>query len=288
MKKTTFLWILTIIIISLTWCWKTHQNTIINSQPTIQEDITAQNNISIYDTLKTIIKNHSSCDDDSEIFVDFAILWTWENNNWNTEYYLVTNWQWFYIDERWNLNNSCGFGNTPTLIELSQDTNWYNLIKYEVAKDWSEYDDSTKQMFSNEAYKIRKDAKYTFIFNKSLLEQAEEYFWIKIIPEINEFECTFCDKLRYYEPNYEDTQSNDLIFNYTSIDNWNNTIYFWNNRTFEAKWSRDEWKWTRTFWKDENTIIVENENSAHIYNRYIITNQDEESLNTILEIIQRR
>ena len=39
-------------------------------------------------------------------------------------------------------------------------------------------------MFSDEAYKIRKDAKYTFINDKTLLEQAEEYFGITIIPAI--------------------------------------------------------------------------------------------------------
>jgi len=36
---------------------------------------------------------------------------------------------------------------------------------------------------------------------RTLLEQAEEYFDVTIIPEKeNNFECTFCDKLRYYEP----------------------------------------------------------------------------------------
>jgi hypothetical protein len=56
-------------------------------------------------------------------------------------------------------------------------------------------------MFSDEAYEIRKDGKYKFINDKPLLEMAEEYFGITIIPETeNNFECKFCDKLRYYEP----------------------------------------------------------------------------------------
>jgi hypothetical protein len=63
------------------------------------------------------------------------------------------------------------------------------------------------------------------------LEQAEEYFGTTIIPESeNDFDCPFCDKLRYYNWNPEDDEkaqdSSDLIFNYVSNDNGKNTIYF--------------------------------------------------------------
>jgi hypothetical protein len=72
-----------------------------------------------------------------------------------------------------------------------------------------------------------------------------------------------------------------------SNDNGKNTIYFGSDWSFEAKWSWDEWTWTRIFGKDENTIIVSSNRANHIYDRYIITNQDENNLNTILEVIQR-
>ncbi len=246
---------------------------------------------SIYDILKDIIIQNNECRDNNKLFVDISVLWNAVNSNWNTEHYLVTNWECFGIDERWNLNNAWWFGDIPTTIELSQDfEQHYNLVRYETAKDWSEYDSSTKEMFSDEAYKIRKDAKYTFINDKTLLEQAEEYFGITIIPETkNNFECKFCDKLRYYEPlENEDWKGNELTFNYISEDNWNNTIYFGSDWTFKAKWSWDEWQWTRTFGQNENTVIVLNNNSDQVYDRYIITNQTEDSLSTILEIIQRR
>lgn len=280
--KKLYIWLLSFVVISLIWCW--------NNSTNIQEIEPTNTNSVITETLKTIVHNHESCDDNSEIFVDIAVLWSSENDNWNTEYYLVADWQWFYIDERWNLNNSCGFGNIPTTIELSQNENGYNLIRYEVAKDWNEYDSSTNEMFSDEAYKIRKNAKYTFINDRTLLEQAEEYFDVKIIPEEeNNFECKFCGKIRYYEPlENEDWKSNDLIFNYVSENNWNNTIYFGSDWTFKAEWSWDAWEWTRKFGQDENTIIVLNNSIDHVYDRYIITNADENSLNTILEIIQRR
>lgn len=280
--KYIYFWLLNLTMISLIWCWNNSTNIPENSE-------TINSNPVINETLKTIVHNHESCDDNSEMFVDIAILWHSENNNWNTEYYLVANWECFEIDERWNLGSVSGFGNVPTVIELSQNENWYNLVKYEVAKDWNEYDSSTKEMFSDEAYKIRKNTKYTFINNKTLLEQAEEYFNVKIIPEWeNNFECKFCNKLWYYEPlENDDWKSNELIYNYISEDNWNNTIYFSSDWTFKTEWSWDEWEWTRTFGQNENTVIVLNNSINHVYDRYIITNQTEDSLNTILEIIQR-
>ena len=249
----------------------------------------------ITNILTSIVHNNSECgkdDSDSELFVDYALLWSSVKDNWNYEYYLVTNWQSFFVDERWNLNNSCWFWSLPTTIELSKDENWYILVRYEIAEDWSLYDSSTKEMFSEEAYKIWKDWKYVFNNKESFLKQAEKFFNVTVIPEEkNNYECSFCDKLWYltWDENNDEKalQSNELIFNYTTEDNWNNTIYFGSNWDFEAKWSWDAWKWTRTFGKDENTVIVTNSAIDHVYDRYIITKQTEDFLWTILEIIQR-
>jgi len=283
MKKYLFSIIL-LFVFFVSWCGNTTKND--NSQSNVQD---ALEQLDVNELLKTIVKNHESCGD-CEMFVDISVLWNSENNNWNMEYYLVTNGEWFKIDERWNLGDVWGFGEVPTTIELSKDEIWYNLVNYQTAKDWSEYDSSTKEMFSEKAYKIREDGKYTFVNDKTLLQQAEEYFGVTIIPEWEtDFECKFCDKLWYYEP-YDDMNlhTNDLVYNYISEDNWNNTVYFGSDWTFEAKWSRDEWIWTRSFGQDENTIIVLNNNLNHVYDRYIITNQTDTLLNTILEIIQRR
>ena len=243
----------------------------------------------IKEILKNIVKNQESCDDNSEMFVNIVLLWNSINDKWNTEYYLVADWQWFYIDERWDLNNSCGFGNIPTTIELSQNENWYNLIRYEIAKDWNEYDSSTKEMFSEEAYDKWLKVDYDLSDYISALQQAENYFNIKLIPERkNDFECGFCDKTRYKLPdNDENYETNDLIFNYTAEDNWNDTIYFGSDWSFEDNTNRElNWKWTWTFGKDPTTIIVEKEN-VPVYSRYIITNLTNNSLWTILEIIQK-
>ena len=266
-----------------------HTETIDNN---IQNNTNIQQEIQqpdIYEIFKNIVKEQESCGDGSKMFVDIAMLWSSKKDNWNTEYYLVTSGEWFKIDTRWNLGNTCGFG-LPITIELDKDN---NLVRYELAKDWSLYDSSIKEMFSEEAYKKQVNWEYTFINDKSLLEQAEEYFGITIIPEPkNNFECRFCDKLRYYnrtpEADEKLNQTNDLYFNYIAQDNWNNTIYFGSDWKFKAEWSWDAWEWTWTFGQDENTIIVLNNNIGHVYDRYIIKNVDENSLNTILEIIQRR
>ena len=279
----------------LCWCTVNNNNT---QQIENQENewvITNETNeinnteTTIDDILAAAIHEKEDCDLGSKTFIAYAILWTWSNDNWDTEYYLSVNWEWYHIDERWNISDDCWFGWIPTRITV--DPEW-KVVDYEVAKDWTEYDSSTKEMFSDQAYKIRKDAKYKYNNTKTFLEQAEEYFNIKIIPEWNnDFECKFCDKLRYYnftpEADEKLQETNDLHFDYIAENNWKNTIYFWADWTFEAKWSRDEWKWTWVFWKDANTIIVSYEALPNVYDRYIIINQDENNLNTIIEIIQK-
>jgi len=295
MKKLRIIFAISFLLV----CWCTTKDTtqqIENpkNEPEIIEQNVEQKNeaneeISIDDILSAAIHENEDCDMSSKTFIAYAILWTWLNDNWDTEYYLSVNWEWYHIDERWNISDDCWFGWIPTKITVNSK---WTVVEYEVAKDWTEYDNSTKELFSDKAYKIRKDGKYKYNNTKSFLEQAEEYYNTKIIPEWdNDFECTFCDKLRYYEQTPEADEklkeTNDLYFNYVAENNWNNTIYFWSDWTFEAKWSRDEWKWTWVFWKDENTVIVSNSNAEHIYDRYIIINQNENNLNTILEIIQK-
>lgn len=287
MKK----WLLNIFLLSvflLAWCWN---NTIIE-----QETINTENEIwaeigqyvTLEDAIINYIENNYSCDDWSKLFVNYAELW--QNN---ADFYISAIGEWFYIDERWNLNNSCGFS-IPMKITVSTE-DWANYVVTDVvqARDWNEYDKSIREMFSEEAVDRLYNWNIWYIDGRTLLEMAEEYFGVTVIPESeNNFECKFCDKLRYYNPTPEDDEllkeTNELHYNYTSKDNWDNTIYFGSDWSFKAEWSWDAWEWTRTFGQDENTIIVLNNNLDHVYDRYIITNQTENSLSTILEIIQRR
>ena len=240
------------------------------------------------DAIFNYIEDNYSCDDWSKLFVNYAELWQD-----NTDFYINAIGEWFYIDERWNLNNSCGFSIPMRITVYTED--WSNYVVRDAvqARDWDEYDKSIREMFSEEAIDRLYNWNYDFIDGRTLLEIAEEYFWVTIIPETeNDFECKFCDKLRFYEQNPEADEklkeSNDLHFNYISEDNWKNTIYFGSGWAFEAEWNRNKWTWTWAFGQDENTVIVLNNNIDHVYDRYIITNQTENSLSTILEIIQRR
>ena len=257
----------------------------------IEEEKLATTSKEVIDTFLHLF-NDCNEHDNSKTFISYATLWTWLNEKWRTEYYLVVNWQWYYLDERWNISDECWFATIPTRITIDETQELPSFQDYETAKDWTEFDSSTKEIFSEKAYQIFHAGSYTINQGKTFLQQAEEYYNTKLIPEWdNYFECTFCDKLRYYKQTPEDDEilkeMNELHYNYISQDNGKNTIYFWSDWTFEAKWSRDEWKWTRVFWKDANTVVISYETLPHVYDRYLIINQDENDLNTILEIIQK-
>lgn len=261
------------------------------------ENLDNQNNKDINSIIETTLIEHEDCGDDwwenNRTFVNFAILWTGVNKTWNLEYYIVSNWEWFYIDERWNLSNSCWFGWIPTTIEFEKNFDGkYEVVRYEVAKDWSDYESSTKEMFSKEAFK--KWEKWDFVYNTDVpfLEQAEKYFWITIIPETeNKFECDFCDKIRYESDADDDYFKNNNIniwYNLSLQPTENKTFEFKSDWTFETKWSRDEWTWTWVFGKDEDTVVVLMNELQHVYNRYNILQKSETGLLMSLEIIQRR
>lgn len=287
MKKWLFS-VCALSILLLAGCWNnaTIEETI-NAWNGIEQEV--NNNQTLEDAIINYISTNYDCKDWSKLFVNYAELWMKSLDDWVAEWYITTIAEWFYIDERWNLNNSCGFG-VPMKITLSTE-NWANYVVTDAvqAKDGNEYDKSIREMFSDEAIDRLYNSNYRFLDGRTLLEMAEEYYNINIVPDEQQtFECKFCDKIWYYEPlKNEDWKSNELIYNYVSEDNWNNTIYFGSDWTFRAEWSWDTWTWTRSFGKDENIIIVLNNNINHVYDRYIITNVDENNLNTILEIIQR-
>ena len=275
----------------LVWCWNNASidQTIVETEKEASVETTQEVSNTLEDAIINYITDNYSCNDWSKLFVNYAELWMKSLWDWVAEWYINTQAQWFYIDERWNLNNSCWFG-VPMKITLSTE-NWtdYKVIDAIQARDGNEYDKSIREMFSDEAIDRLYNWDVALLDGRTLLEMAEEYFGVTIIPETeNNFECKFCDKLWYYEPLENDNwRSDELNFNYTSENNWNNTIYFGSDWSFKAEWSWDAWEWTRTFGQDENTVIVLNNSIDHVYNRYIITNQTDNSLNTILEIIQR-
>ncbi len=277
MKRLPILCFLCTLIIALSWC-----NVDTRDQISWDEE-------RINHTISNTIHEHENCESRwtwDITFVSYTTLWTWINSEWNLEYYITTEWQWFYIDERWNLSNSCWFAWIPTTIEFSANWSWYEVIRYQQAMDGNLYVSSTKEMFSKEAFNKRQSWDYEQE-DTNFLASAEEHFNVKVEPK-SDFECKFCDRTWWFEKDEDFKNTNDLKSYYTLQQTSWKSFIFNSDGTFETKWSRDEWKWTRSFGQDEYTVVVTNEKTDHVYDRYIIEPLTDNSISIITEIIQKR
>lgn len=299
MRRIFSLWVLGLLALWLTWCWTEKVEVEIdgNTWDEVVEPIAIDdeeegmvvNPWNLNDVITYYLENNLGCNDGkSWNFVNIAFLWEKDLDDWYVDYYIYARGQWYYIDSRWNLTSSCWYA-IPIKLNVNQEGWTYAVNDYETAKDWSEYMDSLKEIFSEEAIEKLTKEDYEFEDDRTLLEMAEETLKVKVIPEEKEeFDCSFCNKVWYYAPSEdEDWNSNELVFNYVAEDNWNNTIFFGTGWEFEAKGSWDEGKGSWVFWNNKDTVIVTSSQNENVYDRYIITNQDDENLNTILEIIQR-
>lgn len=270
-------------LIFLAWCsQKLEENTQI-----IQTELFWD----IWDFLEKTIEENENCSKENKekTFVSYALLWTGINSKWNLEYYLVTSWEWMYIDNRWNISSSCGFGSIPTTVEIVTSETGFSLVNYKIAKDWNLYASSTKEMFSAEAFKKREKEKFIYNTELSPLQRAEEYFWISFFTGWN-FACTFCDQKRY-NSGYADeerlkewTQEGYEIF--TTIPNNNKYMIFYNNWDFERNKWRDEWTGIRIFGKNDETILIDS-HPPHSYDRYIIQYLSEDTMHVTREIMNK-
>ena len=156
MKK----WFLSFFLLSvflLVWCWNNillekESNVEVGTWNEIAQEV--NNSQTLEDTIIDYIANKYDCNDWSKLFVNYAELWEKSLGDWIAEWYITTIAEWFYIDERWNLNNSCGFGVPMKIVTSSEDWIHYTVIDSVQARDWSEYDESIREMFSDEAAKI--------------------------------------------------------------------------------------------------------------------------------------
>lgn len=283
MKKT--LWIIFFVsIVFLTWCsLKFEENTQIK-----KTDLSW----GVLDFLEKTIEESENCsrENKEKMFVSFALLWTDINSNWNIEYYLVTRWEWMYIDKRWNISSSCGFWWIPTNIELTKSQTGFSLVNYQIAKDGNLYLSSTKEMFSSEAFKKRKNNNYTYNTDKSPLQRAEKHFWIKFWTGWD-FECKFCDKNRYNlwysdEEKLKKWLEESYVIYTNNKNNKDRYLNFKKDWTFENHNSRDEWTGIRIFWKDDKTILVD-AYPYHTYDRYIIKYLSGDVIHLTREILQK-
>ena len=132
------------------------------------------------------IHQHEDCGlttNTSKTFINYDLLWAAINDNWDFEFYVTANWQWYFIDDRWNLNSSCSFTSLPIIISLTENKYWYFVTNYYSIKPWSwnTRDSYVKSMFSDNAYGNRRLREYWWTHERiSFLNEAEQYFWINL------------------------------------------------------------------------------------------------------------
>ena len=124
------------------------------------------------------IHEHEHCFE-GKTFMNYNLLWISINEDGNFEYYVNANGQWYYLDERWNLNSSCKFSSRPIAIELAETKTGYVLLDYKNPKNSLKNDDEIKKAFSDNAYKNRK-ARQNWVTDLDALWDAEKYFWVKL------------------------------------------------------------------------------------------------------------
>jgi len=229
------------------------------------------------------IHKHENCKI-GETFIWYDPLWTTINSDWNIEYYIVANGQWYFIDKRWNLSSSCSFLNIPITIEINQSKKWYQEVYYRKWSDQPKDEKSIEENFSKDAYKNWKMRKYSQIANKiDALSLAEKYFWIKL-DENKKFSCEFCDIKRYFNDKIKNDDWEELeLYESEPIDK--KYFIFNSDGTFQ-RYSNKKWDYTRSFSKDNSTLIIRDKNNPWIIERIIIDKLNNDKILFLTEYIE--
>lgn len=239
--------------------------------------------------IENAIHKHEDCgltSKTNKTFINYDLLWAAINDNWDFEFYVNANWQWYFIDERWNLNSSCSFSSLPIVISLTESKNWYFVSNYySINSTWNTRELYVKSMFSDNAYKNRRIREYWWFRERiSFLNEAEQYFWIKLDQKW-EFICSFCNKPRFF---YEKIQNKE----------WQDRDLYWIKElskqgfTFNSDWTLERvWIWgishyNRYFWTNDSTIIIKDKNNPSIIERFIIEDLKDNEMTAFSEYIQ--
>ena len=257
----------------------------------IKADKQSLQNFSTDFFIKNAIHQYQDCEivsKNDKTFINYDLLWAELDENWNYEFYVIWNWQWYYIDERGNLNLKCAFYWLPITITLAENKNWYYIEKYQSADSRKSNIQSVKNIFSDNAFMNRYSRKNRKNQEKiSFLNDAENFFWIKLNDNKN-FDCKFCDKKRYYYESIlnKNWEKRDL---YWIKDLWEKYYLFSSDGTLTKWWNdkwNDKWNYSRNFSKNNSTIIIEDKNDDSIIERFIIDEITDNELVSFSEYIQ--
>lgn len=213
MKKYFFLSSLIVMLSVLTACW--------NNENTEEEIITTDNNETINTDINEEYTAPAKKIPNEEIFAsdintalqelaaqalycetgktitNFAILWSWELENWNQKYYWVAE-SVGYVPIEWGSLQSTCYRIAPLAMEFTSNNEQYKLIDYDYVDtskdefliedykpdmDWWALDEKVKAIFSEEAFKVWQERDYWEHFpdymdpdRKSFEDRALEYF----------------------------------------------------------------------------------------------------------------
>lgn len=252
-----------------------------------------QSSLNHYNTdyfIENAIHQHEDCGlttKTNKTFINYELLWAAINDNGDFEFYVTANWQWYYIDDRWNLSSSCWFTSLPIIISLTENKNGYYVSNYYSIDTWTWHARELyiKSMFSDNAYKNWRIREYWWIHTQvSFLDEAEQYFGIKLDQKW-EFHCKFCDKPRYFYEKVQNEKWEDRNL-YWSKEISKQGFTFNSNGSLERVWISGTSHYNRYFWKDDSTIIIKDNKNPSLVERFIIEDLKDYEMTAFSEYVQ--
>ena len=250
-----------------------------------------QSSLDNYNTdyfIENAIHQHEDCGftgKASKTFINYELLWAALNDNWNFEFYITADWQWYFIDQRWNLSSSCSFEKLPIIITLNESRHWYYVSNYYTINSWSSRELYVKSMFSDIAYKNWRQKEHWWKYTKiSFLQDAEEYFWV-VLDEEWEFHCKFCDKNRYFYEKIQNKEWEDRNL-YGSKEIGNQSFIFYSDWRLERIWINGTSYYSWHFWNNASTLLIKDDKKPYTIERFIIEELKDQEMVGFTEYIQ--
>lgn len=238
--------------------------------------------------IENAIHQHEDCalpSKTNKTFIRYELLWAAINDNWEFEFYVTADWQWYFLDERWNINSSCSFTALPIIISLTESRYWYYVSNYYSINPWATRELYIKSMFSDNAYRNWRLREYWWVHETiSFLDEAEQYFWVKLDQKW-EFDCKFCDRPWFFYEKIQNKEWEDRNL-YGSKEISKQSFTFNSNGSLERVWVSGTTYYSWYFWKDDSTIIIKDKKNPKILERFIIDEYKDYEMTAFSEYVQ--
>ena len=220
-----------------------------------------QSSLQNYNTdyfIENAIHQHEDCGlttKNNKTFINYELLWAAINDNGEFEFYVIAYWQWYYV------------------------SNYYSIDA------WRTRELYVKSMFSDNAYRNRRLREYWWTHEKiSFLDEAEQYFWIKLDQKW-EFDCKFCDKPRFFYEKIQNKEWEDRNL-YGTKEISKQKFTFKSDGSLERIWISGASYYNRYFWNNDSTIIIKDNNNPNMIERFIIDEYKDYEMTAFSEYVQ--